>query len=172
MTPRRPPARRAVSIFPIVRAGSRFPTQPATADVERQARVFASMRQSYYGDNPDNIRRAILNGTVKGNDLKAVFVGRDAYVTAGGRIERDLFGSEAEETWVDVELLEDLASARLEAAAADAAQAQGLAFVTPVLATHVPYDLERQVCARGYARGGRAFRAGGRCARTAKPIGA
>lgn len=134
--------------------------------------MFASMRQSYYGDNPDNIRRAILNGTVKGNDLKAVFVGRDAYVTAGGRIERDLFGSEAEETWVDVELLEDLASARLEAAAADAAQAQGLAFVTPVLATHVPYDLERQVCARGYARGGRAFRAGGRCARTAKPIGA
>jgi ParB family chromosome partitioning protein len=33
-----------------------------TPDVDRQARVFESMSRSYYGDNPDNIRRALLNG--------------------------------------------------------------------------------------------------------------
>src|SRR3546814_15665294 len=65
-----------------------------TPDVDRQARVFESMSRSYYGDNPDNIRRALLNGTVKATDAKARFVGREAYVGAGGRIERDLFGED------------------------------------------------------------------------------
>jgi ParB family chromosome partitioning protein len=116
-----------------------------TSDVDVQARVFAQMSTSYYGDNPDNIRRAILNGTVKANDAKARFVGRDAYVAAGGRIEGDLFASEGDENWIDVDLLETLASKKLEAAAAKLAQAEGLAFVTPIAATHVPYDLERQL---------------------------
>src|SRR3546814_6761163 len=43
------------------------------------------------------------------------------------------------------ELVEDLAGKKLEAAAAELAQAEGLAFVTPIAATHVPYDLERQL---------------------------
>ena len=116
-----------------------------TTDVDRQARVFAQMTSSYYGDNPDNIRRAILNGTVKANDAKARFVGRDAYVAAGGRIEGDLFAAEGDENWIDVDLIETLAATKLEAAAAELAQAEGLAFVTPIAATHVPYDLERQL---------------------------
>jgi ParB family chromosome partitioning protein len=116
-----------------------------TTDVDRQARVFAQMTSSYYGDNPDNIRRAILNGTVKANDAKARFVGRDAYVAAGGRIEGDLFATEGDENWIDVDLIETLAARKLEAAAAELAQAEGLAFVTPIAATHVPYDLERQL---------------------------
>ncbi|MDY0969056.1 ParB/RepB/Spo0J family partition protein [Sphingomonas sp. CFBP9021] len=116
-----------------------------TTDVDRQARVFAQMSSSYYGDNPDNIRRAILNGTVKANDAKARFVGREAYVAAGGRIESDLFATEGDENWIDVDLIETLAAKKLEAAAAELAQAEGLAFVTPVAATHVPYDLERQL---------------------------
>lgn len=116
-----------------------------TSDIDRQARVFAQMSTSYYGDQPDNIRRAILNGTIKANDAKARFIGRDAYVAAGGRIEGDLFAAEGDENWIDVDLLEDLASKKLEAAAAELAQAEGLAFVTPIAATHVPYDLERQL---------------------------
>lgn len=116
-----------------------------TTDVDRQARVFTQMSNSYYGDNPDNIRRAILNGTVKANDAKARFVGRDAYVAAGGRIEGDLFATEGDENWIDVDLIEMLAAKKLEAAAAELAQAEGLAFVTPIAATHVPYDLERQL---------------------------
>ncbi|MGK2908622.1 MAG: ParB/RepB/Spo0J family partition protein [Sphingobium sp.] len=116
-----------------------------TGDIDRQARVFAQMSTSYYGDQPDNIRRAILNGTIRANDAKARFIGRDAYVAAGGRIEGDLFAAEGDENWIDVDLLEDLASKKLEAAAAELAQAEGLAFVTPIAATHVPYDLERQL---------------------------
>jgi len=116
-----------------------------TIDIDRQARVFAQMKTSYYGDNPDNIRRAILNGTVKANDAKARFVGRDAYVAAGGRIEGDLFATEGDENWIDVDLIETLAASKLEAAAAELARDQGLAFVTPIAATHVPYDLERQL---------------------------
>jgi ParB family transcriptional regulator, chromosome partitioning protein len=115
-----------------------------TSDIDRQARVFAQMSTSYYGDQPDNIRRAILNGTIKANDAKARFIGRDAYVAAGGRIEGDLFAAEGDENWIDVDLLEDLAGKKLEAAAAELAQAEGLAFVTPIAATHVPYDMERQ----------------------------
>ncbi|VXD03323.1 ParB family protein [Sphingomonas sp. T1] len=116
-----------------------------TTDVDRQARVFAQMKTSYYGDNPDNIRRAILNGTVKANDAKARFVGREAYIAAGGRIEGDLFATEGDENWIDVDLIETLAASKLEAAAAELARDQGLAFVTPIAATHVPYDLERQL---------------------------
>lgn len=116
-----------------------------TTDVDRQARVFAQMSTSYYGDNPDNIRRAILNGTVKANDAKARFVGREAYVAAGGRIEGDLFATEGDENWIDVDLIETLAASKLEAAAAELAKSEGLAFVTPIAATHVPYDLERQL---------------------------
>src|SRR3546814_12119618 len=83
-----------------------------TPDVERQARVFESMARSYYGNSPENIRRAILNGSIKATDAKARFVGRDGYVAAGGRVERDLFGSDDDETWVDVDLIEDLAGDR------------------------------------------------------------
>jgi len=116
-----------------------------TTDVDRQARVFTQMNSSYYGDNPDNIRRAILNGTVKANDAKARFVGRDAYVAAGGRIEGDLFATEGDENWIDVDLIETLAARKLEAAAAELALAEGLAFVTPIAATHVPYDVAHQL---------------------------
>src|SRR3546814_1654912 len=103
------------------------------------------MRTSYYCDQPDNLRRAILNGTIKANDAKARFIGRDAYVAAGCLIEGDLFAAEGDENWIDVDLLEDLAGKKLEAAAAELAQAEGLAFVTPIAANHVPYDLERQL---------------------------
>jgi len=116
-----------------------------TSDIDVQARVFTQMTTSYYGDNPDNIRRAILNGSVKANDAKARFVGRDSYIAAGGRIEGDLFATEGDENWIDVDLLETLAGKKLEAAAADLARAEGLAFVTPIVATHVSYDLERQL---------------------------
>lgn len=116
-----------------------------TADTDRQTRVFDQMKNAYYGNQPDNIRRAILNGTVKANDAKARFVGREAYVAAGGRIEGDLFATEGEENWIDVEILEDLSAKKLEAAAAELAREQGLAFVTPIVATHVPYDMERQL---------------------------
>lgn len=116
-----------------------------TTDTDRQTRVFDQMKNAYYGSQPDNIRRAILNGSVKANDANARFVGREAYAAAGGRIEGDLFATEGDENWIDVDILEELSAKKLEAAAAEFARDQGLAFVTPVAATHVPYDLERQL---------------------------
>jgi hypothetical protein len=44
-----------------------------------------------------------------------------------------------------VEIIEQLAAQKLEAAAQILAAEQKLAFVTPVLATHVPYDMECQL---------------------------
>ena len=117
-----------------------------TTDVDRQTRVFAQMKTSYYGDNPNNIRRAILNGTVKANDAKARFVGRDAYVAAGGRIEGDLFATEGDENWIDVDLIETLAASQARSRSGRTGDnPKDLAFVTPIAATHVPYDLERQL---------------------------
>ncbi|MEO5599083.1 MAG: ParB/RepB/Spo0J family partition protein [Novosphingobium sp.] len=115
-----------------------------TSDTDRQAQVFNQMQASYYGDTPDNIKRAILNGSTKATDAMALFVGRDDYVAAGGAISRDLFSSEADETWSDSAIIEQLAQAKLEAAAVQLAGAEGYAFVTPVLSTRMPYDLERQ----------------------------
>lgn len=115
-----------------------------TADTDRQAQVFAQMIASYHGNNPDNVKRALLNGCAKPTDAKARFVGREAYVGAGGRIDRDLFANENDESWIDSQIIEQLAQAKLEEAAEQLATSEGLAFVTPVIATHVPYDLERQ----------------------------
>src|SRR3546814_17813893 len=51
----------------------------------------------------------------------------------------------SDRTWVDVDLIEDLAGQKLAAAAAELVVSEGLAFATPVLGTSVPYDLERQL---------------------------
>src|SRR3546814_15204856 len=103
------------------------------------------MARSYYGNSPENIRRAILNGSIKATDAKARFVGRDGYVAAGGRVERDLFGSDDDETWVDVDLIEDLAGQKLAAAVAELAVSAVLALATPVLGPIMPYDLARPI---------------------------
>ena len=115
-----------------------------TADTDRQRAVFEQMQNNYYGSTPDNIRRAILNGTIKGSDAKARYVGRDAYVAAGGRINADLFSDADCETWIDTDILDRLAQEKLEEAAAALSAEQGYAFVTPVVSTHVPYDLEQE----------------------------
>jgi ParB family chromosome partitioning protein len=112
-------------------------------DVDRQARVFEQMGNAYHGNNPDNVRRSLLNGSVKPTDAKARFVGEAAYLEAGGRIERDLFGTDADASWTDGEILDALAATKLETAAAELAVEKGFAFVTPIVATHVPYDVER-----------------------------
>ncbi|MCZ2975124.1 hypothetical protein NYY80_18980, partial [Acinetobacter baumannii] len=66
--------------------------------------------------NADQIRRAIANDTMKATDPIAILVGDDAYVAAGGRIERDLF-SEDGDRWTDPELAQTLAASLMEAEA-------------------------------------------------------
>jgi len=113
----------------------------ATSDQEIQARVFEQVSSAYYAPNADSIRRMVLSGTVRGSDPRARFVGRDAYIAAGGRIERELFDNDDSESYVDVALLESLATAKMEEQAKALAAEQGLAWVKPTLDPYASHDL-------------------------------
>jgi len=113
----------------------------ATSDQEVQARVFEQVSTAYYAPNPDGIRRMVLSGTVRGSDPRARLVGRDAYLAAGGRIERELFDDADSEAWADIALLEALALARMEAEAKAIAAERGLAWVRPTLDPYASHDL-------------------------------
>jgi ParB family transcriptional regulator, chromosome partitioning protein len=113
----------------------------ATSDQTIQSRVFDEVAQSCYRASPDSIRRMVLNSTVRGSDPRAKLVGKDAYVAAGGRVDRELFDDEENESWLDVALLENLANAKMEEAAASVAAEQGLAWVKPTLDVYVSHDL-------------------------------
>lgn len=86
----------------------------ATSDQEIQARVYEQASSGYYAPSADSIRRMVLSGTVRGSDARARLVGRETYISAGGRIERELFDDDDSESWVDVALLETLASEEME----------------------------------------------------------
>jgi ParB family chromosome partitioning protein len=114
----------------------------ATSDQEIQARVFEQVSgAAYYAASPDSIRRMVLSGTVRGRDARARLVGREAYMVAGGRIERKLFDDEDSEAWADVALLEELAGAKMEEHARSIAEEQGLAWVRPTLEPYVSHEL-------------------------------
>ena len=105
----------------------------ATPDRERQAYVFEQLGGGYSANHPDSIRRMMTQATVSASDRRARFVGEEAYVAAGGRIERDLFSDEGDARWLDIALLERLATEKMEALAANRATEEGLAFVRPTL---------------------------------------
>ena len=78
----------------------------------------------------------IADGSLRGNDPIALLVGEDAYVAAGGKIERDLFSEAADDRWVDVEIAHQLAGAKMEAEAERLAAETGLAWINPVASTN------------------------------------
>ena len=93
--------------------------------------------------HPDSIRRMMTQATVSASDRRARFVGEKAYAAAGGRIERDLFSDEDGARWLDIALLERLATEKLEALAAETAASSGLAFVRPTLESWAGYEVTR-----------------------------
>jgi len=105
----------------------------ATPDQERQAYVFEQMSHGYGAAHPDSIRRMMTQATASAGDRRARLVGEEAYVAAGGRIERDLFAEESAARWLDIAILERLACEKMEAIAAQTAAEAGLAFVRPTL---------------------------------------
>jgi len=111
----------------------------ATPDAERQAYVFDQASHSCIANHPDSIRRMMTQATIAAGDRRARFVGEEAYVAAGGRIERDLFADAEEARWLDVALLERLAVEKMEALAQGIAAEQGLAFVRPTLDSWIGY---------------------------------
>ena len=84
----------------------------STENAEKQLRVFEQM--SGYGyTTADMVRRAIANDSLQANDPIAILVGEEAYVAAGGRVERELF-SDAGDRWTDPEIAQRLAGQKME----------------------------------------------------------
>ena len=105
----------------------------ATPDQERQAYVFEQMSRGYGAAHPDSIRRMMTQATASATDRRARFVGEEAYIAAGGRIERDLFADVSATRWLDIAILERLACEKMDALASPAAAEAGLAWVRPTL---------------------------------------
>jgi ParB family chromosome partitioning protein len=105
----------------------------ATPDRERQAYVFEQMGRGYGAVHPDSIRRMMTQATASATDRRARLVGEEAYLAAGGRIERDLFSGDAATRWLDIAILERLACEKMEALAAEAVGETGLGWVRPAL---------------------------------------
>lgn len=111
----------------------------STTDTARQASVYEQLGQGYYRANVGEIRRQLASGGCRGSDPKALLVGRDAYVEAGGRIDSDLFTDDASEIWIDGDLLDHLAEEKLAAAAEAIREREGFAEIRAVPAGHIPY---------------------------------
>jgi ParB family chromosome partitioning protein len=113
----------------------------STSDVERQAAVFETMgRNHYYGRDVNEIRRQLACFSYTANDPKALLVGRDAYVAAGGRIDGDLFTDAATERWLDTRIIDALVEEKLVQAACRFRDAQGLAEVRVVPSVQIPWN--------------------------------
>jgi ParB family chromosome partitioning protein len=87
-----------------------------TTDHARQEQVWEAIQKSWSKD-AYQIRRMLTERAVRASDRRAVFVGLDAYVTAGGIVARDLF-AEDDGGWLEtVGLLDRLAAEKLKAEA-------------------------------------------------------
>ncbi|MFN3370308.1 MAG: ParB/RepB/Spo0J family partition protein [Sphingomonadaceae bacterium] len=92
-----------------------------TEDHERQEQVFANL---HHNREPWIIRRDMTASNVPATDRRAVFVGADAYVEAGGNIIRDLFSEDRGGFFEDAGLLDMLAAEKLREIAGEV-QAEG-----------------------------------------------
>lgn len=111
----------------------------STSDTARQSRVFEQYRDSYYRNDPYTIRRELAAGSYRGGDPKALLVGRDAYVEAGGRIDSDLFSDSASENWIDGDVLDRLADEKLAAEAEAIRAREGFAEIRAVPMTRISF---------------------------------
>jgi len=92
-----------------------------TEDHARQEQVFEGL---HHNREPWIIRRDMTAANVPADDRRAVFVGSDAYVEAGGNIIRDLFSEDRGGFFEDAGLLDMLAIEKLREIAATV-QAEG-----------------------------------------------
>ena len=94
-----------------------------TEDHARQEQVWESLSRAFNKD-PHTIRRMLTEGAVKTSDRRAVFVGVEAYESAGGTVLRDLFSSDTGGWLQNTALLDRLAREKL-AKEADRIGAEG-----------------------------------------------
>ena len=106
-----------------------------------------------------NLRRLLTEKQISASDRRARFVGVEAYLAAGGTLERDLFDAEHEGYLTDPALLDQLVAERIEGLATDL-RAQGWSWAEPCLDTDywtvlqkynrlqpVPVDLDEDLLA-------------------------
>jgi ParB family chromosome partitioning protein len=93
-----------------------------TEDHARQEQAFASLS---WNKEPYIIRRLLTEAQVPARDRRAVFVGAEAYVAAGGAITRDLFTEDGGGWFEDAALLDRLAHEKLTALASALQAAEG-----------------------------------------------
>ena len=93
-----------------------------TEDHARQEQVFASLS---YNREPWIIRRDLTKSHVPATDRRAILIGADAYMEAGGTIIRDLFSEDRGGFFEDAALLDRLVVAELERIASQAQEEEG-----------------------------------------------
>ena len=89
-------------------------------DHVRQEQVWEAIKDSW-SKEPYQIRRMLTETTVRASDKRAVFVGLEAYETAGGIVMRDLFQSDDGGWLQDAALLERMVAEKLKAVADEVA---------------------------------------------------
>lgn len=82
-----------------------------TEDHARQVAVWERLKGSYF--QPFHVRRALTEDHVPASDRRALFVGQQAYLDAGGFILRDLFTEDGGGYFKDIPLLDQLTSEKL-----------------------------------------------------------
>lgn len=85
-----------------------------TEDTERQVKVWEALCKRG-GMSNWGIRQALTDRTVSVSDARAVFVGEEAYIAAGGAVLRDLFAERGDGWFQDAALLDRLAEEKLAA---------------------------------------------------------
>jgi ParB family transcriptional regulator, chromosome partitioning protein len=102
-----------------------------TDDQGAQERVWDSA-QHEWERSAHNLRRLLTEKQLSASDRRARFMGVEAYVAAGGTVERYLFDAEHEGYLTDPALLDRLVAERCETLVADL-RAQGWAWAKPYL---------------------------------------
>ncbi len=98
-----------------------------TEDHARQEQVYANLS---WNRDPSTIRRDLTKTNVAATDRRAIFVGAQAYVEAGGNIIRDLFTEDRGGFYEDAALLDQLVTNKLERIAAEVQAAEGWKWVS------------------------------------------
>ncbi len=109
-----------------------------TDDHSRQEQVWEALQNSW-SQEPHQIRRMLTETAIRASDRRALFVGVDAYVAAGGVVLRDLFEVDNGGWLQDPALLDRLVGEKLRASA-DAIAAEGWKWI--VVDVDLPYGHE------------------------------
>lgn len=117
----------------------------ATADRDRQLAAWERLSTSWQAQNAQTIRRAVAETAIASTHPVALFLGEGEYRAGGGRVESDLFAASGEGVWLDGEIATDLATRKLAREAEIAALGGRYGWITPVLATNVPYELTKDL---------------------------